>query len=126
MKKDQNVNDFQEKAETKNPSTAGQKATAAAEQSDKSKVKPAAETELDKTKKELKASQAKVKDLQEAVRYRDRKIAKLGPGATSSTRKVIGSNVTDHSHLGEAEGTTEVPAQTRIAPKASKTVTTKH
>lgn len=76
-----------------------------------------------KTKKLLGQAQAKNKDLLEAVRYRDRKISKLGQGVTGNVGRVVGSNVTDHSHLGEVEGTVKVPAQAKTVPKsATKTV----
>ena len=75
-----------------------------------------------KVKKQLAASQAKVKDLTEAVRYRDRKIRL---GVTGGGRgKVVGSNVMDHSHLGEAKEVT-VPAQAVAKPVATKVASTK-
>lgn len=79
-------------------------------------------TENIKLKKQFTASQAKVKDLIEAVRYRDRKIRL---GVTGGGRgKVVGSNVMDHSHLGEAKEVT-VPAQAVAKPVATKVASTK-
>ena len=145
--------DFREGPEKKNVPTAGPTEATAAEQELKGKELKDERTlkaeellaernltheellaEHQKTKKLLAASQAKVKDLLEAVRYRDRKIAKLGPGVSGTVGKVVGSNVTDHSHLGEAVSETEVHAQTKPAQKtaakavapAKKTATTKH
>jgi len=84
--------------------------------------------EHQKTKKLLAASQAKVKDLLEAVRYRDRKISKLGPAGAGTVGKVVGSNVTDHSGLGIAEVPAEVHAQAKAVPKtaAKKPSAAKH
>lgn len=132
-----NKGNFQERSANKPNTTAGPTKATAAEQSQKGtelkdeRVLKADEllaernltheellAEHQKTKKLLSASQTKNKDLLEAVRYRDRKIAKLGPGETGTAGKVVGSNTTDHSHLGEAKSTVEVPAQAKTAPKA--------
>lgn len=116
--------------------TAGPSKAAAAEQSEKGKELAAErllkteqllaertlkvkQLEADSVKDKAVVSklQAKVKDLLEAVRYRDRKIRNLGLGTAPVARKVIGSNVMDHSRLGEAEGTVIVPTQAKAATK---------
>jgi hypothetical protein len=78
-----------------------------------------------KTKKLLATSQEKVKDLTEAVRYRDRKISKLGTSGGTGGR-TVGSNVMDHSHLGEAKAHVETPAQVKALPApVAKAATTR-
>lgn len=136
--------DFQERQKTKSVSTAGfgPSPSAAAEQKLKgSELKDERTVKADEllaernltheellalhlsTKKLLVQAQAKNKDLLEAVRYRDRKIQKLGPGV-AGTGKVVGSNTMDHSHLGEAVVVEKVTAQANLATKAvtAKTV----